>query len=328
MHIPLSNIPRADLALRTEMTAVLGGVGLAPSDLLTLSELPDQLRPEDTRWLLVDHNSLTGPLSRFSGQVTGCIDHHADEDVIPRGASPRIIEPCGSCMSLVIEESKGLWEELASRDDDVGAEQGNLAKLGLSAILIDTINLTAEAKIKEKDRTATAFLEGKLQGSQYDRTNLFQDISSVKEDISSLDFRDILRKDYKEWTEGSVKIGISSVPQGLDYLVDEKAHSSVDDFIAAVGDWAGEKELDLVSVMTTSHPDGEFRRDLFVWARSDAGERAVQKFVEEASGELQLETYAQGRLDGGKGRAAWRQHNLAASRKQVAPLIREAAKKA
>lgn len=327
LHIPLSNIPRADLALRTEMTAVLGHAGLAPSDLLTLSELPDNLPPEDTRWLLVDHNALTGQLSKFSSQVTGCVDHHAEEDAVPRDATPRVVEPCGSCMSLVVEESRSLWEDLASREDVPAAEQSNLVRLGLSAILIDTINLTAEHKIRDKDRSAAAFLESKLQASEYSRPSLFQHISSVKEDISSLGFRDILRKDYKEWTEGDLKIGISSVPQGLDYLVDEKAKGSVPDFTAAVNDWAEEKEIDVVVVMTTSTPGGQFRRDLFVWALTDGGETTLHRFVEDASKELQLERYSDGRLDDGSRRIAWRQYNLASSRKQVAPLIREAAKK-
>lgn len=310
------------------MTAVLRHAGLAPSDLLTLCDLPDQLRLEDTRWLLVDHNSLTGRLARFSGRVTGCIDHHANEDVVPPDASPRVIEPCGSCMSLVIEESKGLWEELASRQDEPISitEQANLAKLGLAAILIDTINLTAEAKIRDKDRTAAAFLESKLQGDPTFTSSLFHSINSVKEDISSLGFRDVLRKDYKEWTEGSIRIGISSVPQGLDYLIDDKAKGSADDFAAAVSSWAKERTLDLVAVMTTSNLDGEFRRDLLAWALSGRGEKTLASFAAASSHELQLETYAGGRLDEGDRRVAWRQRNLAASRKQVAPLIRDAAR--
>ena len=90
------------------MSAVLKHAGLTLKDLLTLSELPD-LKPEETRWLLVDHNSLTGPLTKYSEQVTGCVDHHADEDVVRKDASPRVVEPCGSCMSLVVDEERQIW---------------------------------------------------------------------------------------------------------------------------------------------------------------------------------------------------------------------------
>ena len=39
LHIPLSNLPRADLALRPELNAVLNPAGLKPEDLVTLSDL-------------------------------------------------------------------------------------------------------------------------------------------------------------------------------------------------------------------------------------------------------------------------------------------------
>ena len=324
LHIPLSNLSRSELPLRTEMTAVLGQAGLSPSDLLTVSELPDQLRAEDTRWLLVDHNSLTGPLRKFSGQVVGCVDHHTDEGAVPRDAQPRVIEPCGSCMSLVIEESKSLWEEqLASRND----EEQTLAKLALAPILIDTINLKEKHKVKEKDLSSAAFLEEKLKGSDYTRDSWFETIDQVKSDISGLNFRDIFRKDYKEWTEGDLKLGISSVVKELDYLVDVKAEGSEEKFLDAVEEWATERNLDVVSLMTASNPDGEFQRNLFVWGRSPKGSEALGQFLDLGKS-LKLEPYGNGRLDGDGGkRLAWRQYDLAASRKQVAPLLRDALKK-
>ncbi|KAG9252650.1 uncharacterized protein F5Z01DRAFT_660166 [Emericellopsis atlantica] len=322
LHIPLSNLPRPDLALRTEMNAVLGAAQLQPSDLLTLSELPDNLRAEDTTWILVDHNALTGPLQkRFAGRVSGCVDHHAEENVVPKDAVPRVIEPCGSCMSLVVEESKPVWQGLAQE------EATKLANLGLAAILTDTINLTAEHKIKPKDKTSAAFLAEKLRGTEYNQTRLFEDIGKLKEDLSELSLRDILRKDYKEWNENGLNLGISSVPQGLAYLLDEKASGRVDGLCGALEEWAKEKGLDVVSIMTTSHPGGEFQRHLLVWARSERGEQGLKKFVDAAEKNLQLEKFANGKLDQGMTRLAWQQKNLAASRKQVAPLLREALQK-
>lgn len=326
LHIPLSNIPRADLALRTEMTAVLRHAGLQPSDLLTLSDLPEGLKPEDTRWLLVDHNALTGKLDVFNKSIMGVIDHHVDESIVPEDATPRIVEPCGSCMSLVVEESKPLWEALAASDETLG-EQAKLAKLGLAAILIDTVNLTEEAKIKPKDRTAADFLEKKLQGSGYDRTEYFEEIQRVKEDISGLSLRDILRKDYKEWDEGNLKLGIASVVQGLSYLLKDKASDDPAALLDALSSWAQERKLDVVSIMTTSNPDGEFQRHLLVWGISDEGRAATARFVDGNTKALELEPWGDGVLDG-DGRAAWRQKNLKESRKQVAPRLRNALTKA
>lgn len=325
-HIPLSNLARDDLALRTEMTAVLKHADLTPHDLLTLSDLPE-LDPKDTRWLLVDHNSLTGPLTKFSDQVIGCVDHHADEGVVPQNAVPRVVEPCGSCMSLIVQESRQAWKDLADQQvegSDAATEDEKLAKIGLAAILSDTINLTAKEKIREKDPKAVAFLQERIRGDSFNRDDYFDEISAVKEDISGLSFRDIFRKDYKEWDGQGLKLGISCVVQNFDYLL-SKAQSSqslLQDFKA----WSTERRLDVTAIMTTSNPNGEFQRHLLVWGLTDEGRKAVTRFVK-IGDKLKLEKWNGGELDEGEERMAWRQRDLAASRKQVAPLLREALKR-
>ncbi|KAH7143755.1 hypothetical protein EDB81DRAFT_506376 [Dactylonectria macrodidyma] len=327
LHIPLSNLPRADLALRNEMTAVLKSAGLAATDLLTLSDLPE-LDPDDTNWMLVDHNCLTGQLKQFAGRIIGCIDHHTDEGAVGQSVSPRVVEPCGSCMSLVVEETRQAWDAL-SRDvedgGDAADEDEKLAKIGLASILSDTINLTAKAKVREKDPRAVAYLEAKIRDAGFDRTRYFDDISAVKEDISGLNFRDIFRKDYKEWDESGLKLGVSCSVQGFDYLV-AKAGGPLP-LLDDLAGWVRERGLDVAALMTTSHPDSEFQRHLLVWGVTDDGRAAVERFRDTGAGELQLDTWGDGVLDDDKIRSAWRQRNLAASRKQVAPLLREALKK-
>ncbi|KJK84472.1 hypothetical protein H634G_00836 [Metarhizium anisopliae BRIP 53293] len=330
LHIPLSNLPRADLGLRPEMAAVLQHAGLAPADLLTLSELPDHLQPDETRWLLVDHNCLTGPLKRFRDRVVGCVDHHVDEGALPGGISPRVIEPCGSCMSLVVDECRPAWAQLLQgADDDIPArEQDRLVKLALAPILLDTINLTAEAKVRPEDQQAVRFLETQIREPGFTTTSYYEQISAVKEDISGLSFRDILRKDYKQWEEGDLALGISCVVQGFEYLL-EKADTK-QAFLEELAAWAAERRLDVAAVMTTSHPGGSFHRQLLVWGMTDRGKDAVGRF-RDIGRPLGLEQWEDGGLDsddgdGGNTRFAWRQANLAASRKQVAPLLREALK--
>lgn len=308
------------------MAAVLQNAGLQPSDLLTLTDLPDNLEPEDTRWILVDHNKLTGPLVKYKKQVVGCIDHHVDEGVVPKDANPRIIEPCGSCMSLIIEDSKKLWDELVGISGQSGSkteEENKLAKLGLAPVLIDTINLTAKDKTKPKDEHGAKFLEKRIKFERFNPTAYYKHIEAVKEDISELSFRDIFRKDYKEWEEGPLKLGIACVVQDFDYLIDVKAGGSVETFLEKLGDWAREKELDLVGVMTTSHPGGEFQRHLLVWGNNQHAVKGIHHF-EEIADSLELEQYGNGKLDKGDDRKAWRQKNLAASRKQVSPILRKA----
>lgn len=305
------------------MTAVLQHADLTPRDLLTLSELPE-LEPKDTQWFLVDHNCLTGPLKKFEGQIIGVIDHHADENTITTQAEPRVIEPCGSCMSLIVEESRKAWEASMAADSEASADEEKLAKIGLAAILSDTINLTAKEKVKEKDPKAVSFLQSKIHDKTFDRTKFYEEISAVKEDISSLSFRDIFRKDYKEWDEAGLKLGISCVVQDFGYMISKagNAPSLLDDFES----WIKERGLDVGSIMTTSNPGGEFQRHLLVWGVGEKGEAAVERFVSTGIEKLKLETWKGGELDEGRKRLVWRQKELAASRKQVAPLLREAMK--
>lgn len=304
------------------MTAVLKHADLTLKDLLTLSELPD-LKPEDTRWYLVDHNCLTGQLKKFEGQIVGVIDHHADENAIHTQAEPRVVEPCGSCMSLIVEESRKAWEESISTNDNA-SEEDKLAKIGLAAILSDTINLTAKEKIREKDPKAVSFLESKIHDKTFNKTTFYEEILAVKEDITALSFRDIFRKDYKEWEDAGLKLGISCIVQDFDFLISKagSASSLLHDF----EQWVTERGLDVGSIMTTSNPEGEFQRHLLVWGVGDKGEEAVQRFVKLGEEKLKLETWKDGELDEGGRRLAWRQKELAASRKQVAPLLREALK--
>ncbi|KAG5953081.1 hypothetical protein E4U53_006948 [Claviceps sorghi] len=321
LHIPLSNLSRADLALRTEMTAVLQHAALTTDHLLTLSDLPD-LQPQDTRWVLVDHNSPTGLLKKFASQVTGCLDHHVDEGFVAPDARPRVIEPCGSCMSLIVDECKQAWGELHERTDAV--EHDKLVKLSLAPILLDTTNLTATSKIRPKDTQAVHFLRRHLHDQTFAADRYHDLINAVKEDISGLSFRDIFRKDYKEWEESGLVLGVSCVVRGFEYLLD-KAQSE-QGFLRELSSWSEDRRLDVTAIMTTSNPGGEFHRQLLVWGLNDRGRTAVQKFRDLAADTLRLEPWHGGSLDGGEERFAWAQLELAASRKQVAPLLREALK--
>ncbi|RYO92623.1 hypothetical protein DL762_001526 [Monosporascus cannonballus] len=351
LHIPLCNLPRDDLALRPEFGAALGASSLTPGDVLTLSELPapDALRPEDTRWLLVDHNALTGPLGRaYGGRVTGCVDHHEDEGAVPRDADPRVIEKSGSCASLIVGLCRDAWDAL---DEDAQTD-AHLARLALAPILIDTKILGDPHKTTAHDERAVAYAEAKLRGApdgeKYDRAAFFGRLSELKRDLSALSLRDILRKDYKEWTEGPapaspappkprLKLGTSSVPRPLSFLV-RKAGGGAEELAEALGAWAAERGLDVVAVLTASEADGVFGRELLVWGRG--GPRAVDcacRFAEAHAGTLGLRTWGDGARDAmprgddaaqqqqqQEWRACWTQGSLQSSRKQVAPLLREA----
>ena len=364
LHIPLSNLPRGDLALRPELGAVLSPAGLQLDDLLTLSDLPssDALNDASSRWLLVDHNALTGDLkSRFgNNNIIGCVDHHDDEGVVPKDTKdePRVIEKAGSCMSLVVDQCKGAWEKLSqqqpeeSQDRDGNAIDRELAHVALAPILIDTTNLTSKDKTTDWDVRAVDFVTSKLTTNNNNpppnisssspsheeiRTSYFTQITNLKEQISGMSYRDILRKDYKRWSDATspsastsspkkeISLGISSVVQSISYLLSEIGPKP--QFLSALRDWAKEQDLDIAAVMTVSRPDGKFTRELLVWAFNEEAVEAAKRFASRHGEALGLEQWKGGELDGeeadGGWRACWEQGRVENSRKQVAPMLRE-----
>ncbi|KAI1377754.1 DHH phosphoesterase [Hypoxylon crocopeplum] len=334
LHIPLYHLPRDDLKLRPELTAVLKHAAVMPDDVLTLTELPDRdsLKPEDTRWFLVDHNVMTGALGQvFGNRVVGCIDHHDDEGKVPPDAEPRVIQKCGSCMSLVVDQCKETWDALSRENDnkEVARINAQLAYLALGPILIDTNNLGNKDKTTAHDEHAVAVAEAQIDGvHDYDRAEFFAHVSALKEDISHLSFRDIFRKDYKEWTEANMTLGTSSVPQSFAFLIRKAGGQAT--LVNQLERWCEEKKLDVVAVLTTSKDEGTFRRELLVWARTGPqAVAAVKKFAEsDGRDKLGLGAWGGGKLDADNGRGSWRrcwtQAQLGNSRKQIAPMLRDA----
>ncbi|KAF4636157.1 hypothetical protein G7Y89_g1922 [Cudoniella acicularis] len=307
-YIPLSNLLRADLSLRPELLPVLKQANLKPSDLITLSDLPSQssdphtlmqeLKPERTRWILVDHNVLLGELGKAYGEnVVGVLDHHEDERIHVSSTEDaagegRVIRTCGSCASLVVEE----WRRYRENNKNVGEGEEKqwdveVGKVALAPVLVDTANLTSKEKITKTDVEAVAFLEG-IVGREFDRKEYYDEISRAKEDIASLGLRDILRKDYKQWSEGRVELGISSVVKNMEFLV-AKAGGK-EGFLKVVQDWAIEKGLSLVAIMTTSHEGGKFGRELLVWGIDGKGAEALKKFEKGAGEKLGLQVWEGG----------------------------------
>lgn len=329
LHIPLCHLARDDLSLRPEFAEVLRQAAASPDDVLTLDDLPAVV-DDDARWLLVDHNCLTGRLARFDGgdRVVGCVDHHADEGRVPGGAEPRVLEHSGSCASLVVDYGRAAWDELRSSSSSADSEvDAQLAKLALAPVIIDTTNLEAETKTTAFDVEAVRYLEGEiLKGVAFDRSAYFSALARLKEDISPLSLRDVLRKDYKEWDEGGLKLGTSSVPASMADL--RRKAGGAAELVDAAEAWGDEGGLDLVAVMTAFKPaGGEFGRELMLLARSPKGVEAAGRFEKEYEGKLELRGWERGELDcvgEGVWRKCWSQGRVENSRKQVAPMLRQA----
>lgn len=119
IYVPITNIPAADIQLRPEYLAVFKHANIESKHLITLDDLPalsdieSKLAPENTKWILVDHNALQGQLGKmYAERVAGVIDHHDDEKKVPEdtGEEPRIIEKSGSCTSLIANYCRPSWD--------------------------------------------------------------------------------------------------------------------------------------------------------------------------------------------------------------------------
>lgn len=365
LYIPLLNIPEADIRIRPEFTALFQHANISASHLVTLDDLPpferieDVLKPANTRWILVDHNKLQGTLgSIYSSRVRGLIDHHEEENAVPHDTNPepRVIEKCGSCTSLVIRTCKTTWDAISTSalSSGAGHAQGDslvddstvrkgwdaqIAKLALASVLIDTSDLAAEDKVEAADREAVQYLSAKIQSSPrdartWDRKQFYNEINDTKTNIDGLEFHEILRKDYKEWNENGIKLGISSVVKPLEFLTAKAPQSSsCDPFDQAIHNFIHSKSLTLFVIMTafTSPEQHTFRRQLFLQATTPSSSAALSRFSKSAETQLGLaELHVSGVGSSGKGggeagrREIWMQTNVAKSRKQVAPLLRAA----
>lgn len=366
LYIPITNMPASGISLRPEFLAVFKYANIEPSHLITLDDLPGladiqaKLKPENTRWILVDHNALQGQLGRiYSHRVHGVIDHHDDEGKVPKdtGDEPRIVERSGSCTSLVANYVRPTWDTLSgsalssgaahaqgdSLDDDdavVKRWDASVAQLGLASVLIDTANLQDRSKTTEHDRKAVEFLEANVMlcpqlATSFDRTAFYEAIDAAKKDIESLKLQDILAKDYKEWDQSDgQKLGISSVVKPISFLGskanEEAGTASSEALLAQLRSFATGRDLDLYSIMTTStSAKGEFQRELLLWAFSDRAVSWAKRFTDKSREELGLADWdgdaELGRSEGnGQWRRVWWQRQVQHSRKRVAPLLRQA----
>ena len=233
--------------------------------------------------------------------------------------------------------------------------RAHLARLVLAPALIDTRSLTDATKTTARDHRAVEYAEAKLAApgtddsaapsGPYARAGFFERLSALKSDIAGLSLRDVLRKDYKEWSEGegegAIKLGTSSVTRPIAYLVEKAGGEEA--LVESLRAWGEERAVDLVVVMTSACIDGAHGRELLVWART--GKRAAdaaRAFADAFAEPLELRPWGDGgglnadadavavaaAGDGGCGTEGWMrcwaQGKLECSRKQVAPMLREA----
>ena len=271
----------------------------------------------------------------------GCIDHHIDEAAVPRDAVPRIITPCGSCTSLVLEHCRSAWDALSSDERAAGdgavqrAWSAQVARLALASVLVDTNGLGDLGKTTQVDRAAVKYLEAKVAAApgceKWDREEFVEDVKRAKGDMERLTVKDILRKDYKAWTiaEGNV-LGIASVVKPLEWLArkveaDGKGKGTLEEVVEEFGMDRGAAVL---VVMTAFGIKGEFQREILVKLVKSPVSSFWEQFDKICCKQLGLEEVNDAAKTGLLSASydtmkVWQQTAVEKSRKQVAPMLKE-----
>jgi len=311
-------------------------------------------------YALVDHNRLLPIFGQ--GQVDAIIDHHEDEHAHSDAALRLIQVPTGSCSSLIVKHFKDKWETASHTTDEASPEIfSEIATLLLSAILIDTAGLREGGKGTPTDFDAGAFLYplSKLPAtaSINDTTpsaafgDVFESLSAAKADVSALNTRELLLRDYKEYVlptssvaYPSLKAGLSTVPVGIKVWL-ERESDSWKSYMAAVDAYMVERNLDVQGVLTSFNgKSGKHKREILLVARTGNSFKTPEQARNvmndlivgfEGSSELSLTDWSgpvkqmllprKALDDESQGRfgKVWKQENRRATRKQVAPLLRD-----
>mmetsp|Transcript_25585 Transcript_25585/g.31042 ORF Transcript_25585/g.31042 Transcript_25585/m.31042 type:complete len:389 (-) Transcript_25585:490-1656(-) len=316
---PVVNVPRADLALRADAKWLLKSVGLDTTSLMFLDDI-DLRRLKKVGALkslvLVDHNRLGRQQEEeeeagLEELIVEIVDHHKDERQYPKDVK-RNIQMVGSCSTLVAAEY--------TKKAPAALQNTQIASMLLAGVLLDTGNMDpALGKATAADDLMAKVLSPKCEETP---AEFYERLKNLRLDVSTLTTRDLLRKDYKQWTMGGggFRVGISSVPVFI-----EKMSTKDNDMAQAIDNWQAECELDLLLIMNadTDPSDGTFKRQLVLLPSSSTTDHTtlIPRLLDhfKKSG-IALET-----LDGVKHlprrAAVFLQLDAKISRKQIQPTV-------
>ncbi|XP_074661284.1 exopolyphosphatase PRUNE1-like [Tubulanus polymorphus] len=306
--VPVLGIPKADFNLRTEIVYLLNKFKLVGSDNLTFRDeidLAALYASSRLRLSLVDHHVLSSTDEEFADCVVEVIDHRPKEQCEMEGAK-MTIESVGSCSTLVAEKL------IACKKFKFNSV---IAGLLHATILVDTICLNPEAKkTTDKDINVLTRLEDFMP--KVERKQIFSEIQTAKMDITGLTNLEILRKDLKVVTSNSFVIAMSSVPVHLEtFLHRSKIDSDLLKFLAL-------QKADAAVILTVApSTDDCIERQLAIYSTNpslrDKIDRALR--VDTPGPVLDLTPI---RSVPSADFIAYRQGNIAASRKAILPIVK------
>lgn len=267
-YIPLMNISRAEIALRKDVLYLFDHFHICVDDILFLDDdvqLDALLAQNRLRLNLVDHNSLKPKQKHLCEIVERIVDHHHDEkkDYPLIAPEDKVIDITGSNATLIAEKF------LFSAKVELFPE---LAGLLLAPVLADTSNLRSIEKTTSRDVDVATVLNGiaapVLPGDFYHH------LMEAKHDVAGLTPAMILSKDFKEYVDGDILYGISSLPSSVRWGLDDLQLVGHD-----IHNYAKERNLDyLILLMSCDEPQS--KRKILVYSSSNALLKAFDAYVQ------------------------------------------------
>ncbi|XP_008321138.1 exopolyphosphatase PRUNE1 [Cynoglossus semilaevis] len=304
--LPLLNIHREELALRSDNTFLLRQSGVSHDLLLFRDQLDLKTLHQEARLrlTLVDHNVLSSSDSDLEGAVVEVIDHHHLERE-PSTSCCVTVETVGSCATLITERIVQEAPEILTLQ---------LAQLLYAAVVLDCVNMAPSAgKVTPKDSQFAAVLESRFPALP-PRGALFTALQNAKFDVSGLDTGQMLMKDMKI-VSGSLRLAVSVLYVTLEeFLQRAELEAELSSFCQRNG-------FDLLLLMTISFTESkEPIRELAVFCHSSTCREQLSHFLEQAqSPALNLSPISSPHPH----ITAYHQGNSLASRKKLLPLVKD-----
>ncbi len=258
IYLPLLNFYREEIDLRKDIFFLFQLLQVSTDDLLFIDDnvpLDELLQQDRLRFNLVDHNALRPRQEHLSNAVERIVDHHADENknypLLTEGN--KTIAVVGSAATLVTEK-------ILSQEHITIAPE--LAMMLLAPILIDTTNLQSQDKTTERDIQAAEALQS--IALEIMPEGFYEELLKAKNDITGLTPAMLLSKDFKEYLDGELLYGISSLPSSVSW-----GPENLSEIVPVIEKYAQDRGLAyLIILMTNPDPKGP-KRQLIVFSPSE-----------------------------------------------------------
>ncbi|RLV95619.1 Exopolyphosphatase [Spathaspora sp. JA1] len=342
--IPLINIPRKDFRLRRDIEMLLKSHSISEDILYFVEDFAKLSENGKVHLSLVDHNNPQGQeLQKAYAdslvEVVSIIDHHADEGEFAT-ANPRIIRSCGSGSCLIFNY---FYESYLSKSNMLPTD---VIELLLGPLLIDTSNMTQ--KVEQPDIDAFAVYKQALAtegiktfaipsadgADQFDQ--YYSSLKKAKKDLTGFSFFDILLKDYKQFTfSGKTtqpRVGFSSIGKSLKWVTKNYTPQEIQTTLSNSLKELGIDLFIITSSYTQKKTDIYTREFCYYYETKDI--ELFQHLDELSKDKLELNQDIYGwkkmkdsikflQSSPNSTFKIYNQHNIAASRKQIVPIIKE-----